>query len=443
MTVNALAIADLEADLIYVNQAYLKMWGYSEAEKEQVIGKSLSDFWQIKGKAVDILQALHKSGHWTGTLVAINKDGSPFDVHLSAGIINGKDGMPLGIVGLYSGTAQSQPMALEARTNLGLQIEQLTSELNRETAERQRAETALRDSENRFRSIVQNAADAIIIFDSQENILFWNQAAEKMFGYSIYETTGRQFASMMAERFHQVYRQETEKVIATGQVSQIGKMVEITGLRRDNSEIPLELSLSSWKTKEGILFTAILRDLTERKRNEQMLQHLATYDSLTNLPNRLLFLDRLSHAVNSAERHSRRMAVIFLDLDGFKTVNDSFGHENGDRVLEETSRRLTGCLRKSDTIGRLGGDEFAILLENVTGLEDTTIVVKKIIRAIQLPYTVSGQQIHLTVSLGISFYPEDGKDPQSLLRAADAAMYIIKEHGKNDYHFYNQSATPE
>jgi diguanylate cyclase (GGDEF)-like protein/PAS domain S-box-containing protein len=174
-----------------------------------------------------------------------------------------------------------------------------------------------------------------------------------------------------------------------------------------------------------------------RKQAEERVQHLAHYDELTGLPNRNMFHERLSQAFSQAQRHDKPLAVLFIDLDGFKIINDTLGHDAGDRVLKEVAGRLRGCLRESDTVGRLGGDEFVVLVEEFPQPVHVAAVAQKILTAVGAPFPLEGREFHVTASIGISTYPEDGRDVAALLKNADAAMYRAKEQGKNNYQFYS------
>ena len=174
-----------------------------------------------------------------------------------------------------------------------------------------------------------------------------------------------------------------------------------------------------------------------RKQAEERIRHLASYDELTGLPNRSMFHERLHHALAQAQRHSRPLAALFIDLDRFKNINDTLGHEAGDRVLKEVAERLRGCLRDSDTVGRLGGDEFVVLLEELPQLSDVAAVAQKILDAVARPFILAARDYHIGASIGISAFPEDGKDLQTLMKNADAAMYRAKEQGRNNYQFYS------
>lgn len=174
-------------------------------------------------------------------------------------------------------------------------------------------------------------------------------------------------------------------------------------------------------------------EFNEMRNAERLNRHLALHDSLTELPNRLYFNDRLAWAISYAQRNEDKLAVLFLDLDGFKEINDAFGHEHGDKVLRETAQRFKECIRSSDTIARLGGDEFIVVLSQLKGERDAAFIAQKFVKSLERPFEVDGTLVRLSVSVGISMYPRDGSEPAELVRKADIAMYKVKGTGKNAY----------
>ncbi len=187
----------------------------------------------------------------------------------------------------------------------------------------------------------------------------------------------------------------------------------------------------------GVL--ALYNDITEQKSVEETLKYLATHDTLTKLPNRSLFYDRLNHALLTAQRQDHQVAVFFLDLDGFKFVNDHYGHEVGDLLLQAVGKRMQQQVRQSDTVTRLGGDEFAFVFENINSTADAALIAEKLRLVLNKPFSVNSYTLHISPSIGISIAPQDGQDPETLLKNADAAMYRVKELGKDNYQFYSQT----
>ncbi len=301
-----------------------------------------------------------------------------------------------------------------------------------------RALESLRTSERRFRSVVETANDAIISADRRGNIVFWNSAAEILFGYSGDEIVNKPLALIMPKKFRGAHRRGLKRVVSTGESNIIGKTVEMTGLRKGGSEFPIELSLASWGTKEGIFFTGIVRDITERKRAEATIKELAYHDSLTGLPNRMLFNDRLTLELAHAHRNRQKFAVMMLDLDHFKDINDTLGHSVGDQLLQAVGHRLIGLLRKNDTVARMGGDEFLLLLPEIARVEAATKIAHKILKAVREPFVLDGNTLQISTSIGIATYPKDGKDGDTLMTHADNAMYRAKKEGRDTYQTYQR-----
>ena len=183
-------------------------------------------------------------------------------------------------------------------------------------------------------------------------------------------------------------------------------------------------------------------EVTERRRAEQMLRHVASHDGLTDLPNRALMMDRLDNAINRARRDDRKCAVLFIDLDGFKPINDSLGHDMGDVVLRETANRLVTSIRDTDTAARFGGDEFVLILTNLEKIEDAVPVAKKVLATISKPVDLNGNTAYVGGSIGIAIYPDHAGSAEELLKQADIAMYVVKEGGKNNYAMSSADTTP-
>ncbi|MEX0959477.1 MAG: EAL domain-containing protein [Burkholderiales bacterium] len=296
------------------------------------------------------------------------------------------------------------------------------------------AEAALRDNEERLRSTLDAALDCVISIDVAGRIIDFNPAAEKTFGYSRAEALGQDMASLMIpERYREAHFRGMTRHLENPDFHALNRRREVQALRRDGSEFPAEIAVVSTRTHDQTVFTAFLRDVSERKAAETRLLHMAHYDSLTDLPNRVLIQDRLRQAVAQALRSNRPGALLFIDLDRFKWVNDTLGHPVGDRLLKEVSARLEQCLRSGDTVGRLGGDEFAVILSNLSKAQDAQIVAQNIMCAFDRPFESKGHETFVTVSVGITVFPNDGQDADTLIRNADAAMYRAKDDGRNTF----------
>lgn len=302
-----------------------------------------------------------------------------------------------------------------------------------------RKERALRLTERHLATVLETSSDAIISVDEDQHIRHFNRGAAVIFGYTAEEVAGQPLDVLLPEHVREAYRQYIRSFAAEpGSMRMMADRAEITGRRKDGSEFPARASISKINTADGILFNVILRDVTERKHFEFQLTYLATHDDLTGLPNRNLLQDRLEQSLVHARRSGRMVAVLFFDIDRFKTINDSLGHDAGDQLLCRVAKRLLGCVRESDTVARLGGDEFVIVLADLTRRSDVTLVARKIHDALIQPMVISEQELFVTGSIGISLYPNDGKDLQALLMNADSAMYRAKDQGRNNFQFYTQ-----
>ena len=304
-------------------------------------------------------------------------------------------------------------------------------------ARRERAEEALASSEKRFRSLVQNASDVITILNADGRVRYVSPSVERVLGYSPEEYLG----------------QDVFDYVHSGDVWE-ARNTFAESLRREGISPPIEYRMrradGAWRYFEaiannmtddpsvgGVVLNAW--DVTERKALENELSHQAFYDPLTDLPNRALFMDRLAHALARAQRRRSKVAVMFLDLDNFKFVNDSLGHECGDQLLVAVGERLLECLRPEDTLSRFGGDEFTVLLEGATRLNEATGVAERIAGALRAPFTIDGRDLYVTASIGICVSIDGRERPGDLLRHADLAMYRAKRGGKDNYNVFDPS----
>lgn len=283
--------------------------------------------------------------------------------------------------------------------------------------------------------IVEMAAEGIISIDTKGMILSFNRAAQKMFGYSEAEIVGKNVALLMPSPHQDSHDGYLARYLQTGQTNVIDKFREMQGLRKDGMTFSMELAVTEVKLDDAHFFTAMLRDISEQKLAQQRIEQLAHYDVLTHLPNRSLFYDRLDQAMLIAKRNKHCIALFYMDLDGFKQVNDTLGHHIGDLLLVSVAERLQLCVRESDTLARLGGDEFTLILNDSHEREAVAMVAKKIIESLGHPFVLEGHTVHIGVSIGIACYPDNAASKGALLIVADKAMYAAKAAGKNTYQF--------
>jgi diguanylate cyclase (GGDEF)-like protein/PAS domain S-box-containing protein len=303
---------------------------------------------------------------------------------------------------------------------------QAAEELNRELAERKRAEEGLRLAATEVKTV----EEAVLVTNANNRIVSVNPAFTAITGYSPEDVIGNNsliFTSVKhsTESFKELWA----TLLATG--SWHGEILD----RRKNGESYVKwLSIKLVRDENDQLthHVAVFSDISKRKATEERMQHLAHHDVLTDLPNRALFSDRLQQEMTRAKRDKTRMALMFLDLDKFKPINDTLGHAVGDLLLKEVVKRLLNCVRESDTVSRIGGDEFVVLLPNIEAVQDAMLVADKILHVLARPFALAGTSLNISVSIGLAMYPEHGSDERALTKNADMAMYYAKAGGRNN-----------
>ena len=295
-------------------------------------------------------------------------------------------------------------------------------------------ERALEASEARFRVLTESGIDLISVIAQDGTLAYQSAALRTLLGYEPAETLGKDVFSMIHREDAEHARAAFRRILETRQTREA---IELRIRHRDGS----------WRTFEslgtncidnphikGVVFNS--RDVTDRKAIQQRIQHLAYHDNLTGLPNRGLLQDRLGHSIARAERSGRKVAVLFIDLDNFKNINDTLGHDVGDELLRHVSARLKQCVRVEDTIARQGGDEFIVLLDSLEDSRGASVVAQKILNGLRAPFKLAGTEQHVSGSVGIALYPDDGRDAQTLMKSADTAMFHGKSQGKNTYQYF-------
>jgi len=305
--------------------------------------------------------------------------------------------------------------------------------------ERKTMEEALFVEKERAQVTLNCIGDAVACTDSSGNITFLNLVAEKMTGWSLTEASGLPMSGVL--RILDASSRETTPnpmELAVGQNQTVHLPLNSILIRRDGFEIPIEDSVSPIHDREGLPTGAVIvfRDVSAARAMALQIVHSAQHDFLTGLPNRMLLNDRLSQAITLAPRHFKKVAILFLDLDGFKHINDSLGHPTGDKLLQSIAKRLVECVRGSDTVSRQGGDEFVVLLSEVERSEDTAITARRMLQAVAESHSIDQHDLHVTTSIGVSVYPDDGLDAETLIKNADTAMYQAKENGRQSYQFF-------
>ena len=310
-----------------------------------------------------------------------------------------------------------------------------------DVTERWNLETQLRESESRYASTVELAAVGIAHVDEAGRFLWSNRRFCDMLGYSLEELRKLTIADASHPEDADVTKTDRARLYA-GEIETVN--TEKRYVRKDGTVMWVRITSALRRATDGtpLYDISIVEDVSDRKVAEDRVQYLATHDEMTGLPNRALFAELLEHGIEGAGRRGTECALLFIDLDRFKIVNDSLGHEAGDLLLKEMAERLERCVRSSDVVARLGGDEFVVLLEDLKDSSAAADVARKIISGVMTPVEISGHECRVTASIGISRYPKDARDGQSLMKHADTAMYLAKEEGKNNFQFYSADTSP-
>ncbi len=397
----------LDARFLQVNQKLCAMLGYA---REELLGMKARDVTHPDDREINAHRRAQILAGEMSTYSAerrcLRKDGSLIWVNQTVSLVRDAAGTPLHFVRV---------------------VEDIT--------ERKAAESALRTSEETLRATFSQAGVGIIITSPEQRYLHVNDKYCDMLGYAREELLGMSNTDVLVPQQVENVLENRRKLIR-GEVQNVSNERQL--VRKDGSLIWIHQSTSLARDPNGgpRHFITVVADISERKRAEEQLTHLAHHDGLTGLPNRGLFYDRLGHALDQARRRNWIAGVMFVDLDRFKAVNDTLGHDAGDQLLREVAARLTQCVRSDDTVGRLGGDEFAVILTELARVEDAGLVAQKIIAALAAPFAIGGKEVFVTASVGIATYPGDADTAAALIKNADAAMYRIKGQGKNNFQFY-------
>lgn len=396
---------DLDGAITSWNRAAEKMYGYASAE---VIGRDLSFLLPTERQAeLRMIMERVQKGLAIENLETqrLNNAGSTLDVSLSISPIKDASGRVTG-----------------------------ASIIARDITAQNRAEERV----NLQSAALEAAANAIVITDSQGTIIWVNQAFTAMTGYSKEEAVGKNPRLLKSDKQPDRYYAELWSTISSGNVWR----GEIVNRRKDGTAYTEEMTITpvirDCNNPANRYFIAIKQDITTRKSAEQRVQYLAYYDDLTGLANRTLLQDRLEKAVADARRQKHKVALLFLDLDGFKDINDSLGHSVGDLLLQGVAERLTKWGREQDTIARLGGDEFLVMLPHVADVTDAAVATERLMDVLDGAFVIQGHSLHVSCSLGISIFPEHGEDGETLIKNADAAMYSAKQIGRRNVRFFTE-----
>ena len=302
-----------------------------------------------------------------------------------------------------------------------------------DTTGKKKAEEALRQSEEKYRALVENINDVFYTLDNQGTITYVSPVVERLSKYKVSDLIGKPFACI-------VYEDDLPGLLDSYNRLVSGHLEpwEFRAVDKDGRIIYVRTSSRPiYEDGEIVGVTALITDITEQKRLEQELVKMATHDFLTGLPNRALLIDRFKMASALAHRNKARLAVMSLDLDKLKSINDTLGHAVGDQVLKVVSTRLSRIIRASDTLARIGGDEFVLIMLETTHMEGAVAIAQKFLDSSTEPLLIEGHRLHLSTSIGIAIYPEDAEDLETLIKKSDAALYHCKEHGRNQFKFFS------
>jgi len=287
--------------------------------------------------------------------------------------------------------------------------------------------------------------DAVIVSNQKGEIIYCNAHATEILGYTEKEFLQLRIEDLVPKERRHVHTRYRKQYASNPKTRHLGStMTELFATHKDGHVVPVDISLSPLTTSTGVIVLSVLRDITERKRAQDQLHRLnhqlneiARFDTVTQLPNRYQFEETLSAELSRAKRHDHSFAVFFIDLDKFKPVNDTLGHDMGDLLLKQVADRVSAFIRKEDLFARIGGDEFAIIMTDIKHHDDALVLAKKVLDSIRKPYSLQEHNATISASIGIACYPDHGDTQKQLLRHADNAMYFVKQNGRNNLSFYH------
>jgi diguanylate cyclase (GGDEF)-like protein/PAS domain S-box-containing protein len=411
---DAIMVTDHNNQTLAVNKAFTHITGYTQ---EEIVGQNpnvLASGLESPDYYEEMWQAVMQAGNWSGEIQDKRKDGTIYIKWLRISVVRDPAGIITNFIGIFQ-----------------------------DITERKQAEEELTRSEIKFRTLYDSSSDAVMLLDRQ-GFLDCNKAALEMFGFPSKEEFCNKHPTDLSPKYQHggidsitLANRYFNRAMKEG-----GFRFDWLCRRLEGEEFPSEIQLSSMRLEGKVIIQATVRDITQRIRSEQEIERLAFYDSLTGLANRRLLLDRLQRALSANVRNDKHGAIIFIDLDNFKTLNDTKGHSVGDLLLIEVSRRLKNCVREEDTVARLGGDEFVLLLENLSTAHSEASanaehVAQKVLHELNRTYLLNGHEHHSSPSIGVAMFCDYSSNVESLVKHADSAMYQAKEAGRNTVRFYD------
>ena len=406
---NSILITDLNGTIVWTNPAFSVLSGYSAAE---VLGQNprlLNSGEHDKSFYAQMWATITAGDMWRGEIVNRRKDGSCYTEETTITPVSSRQS---GITHFVA--------------------------IKQDISERKRAERALREAEEKYRAIFEDAVVGIFQTTPEGRPLSINRSLAQMHGYDSPEQFLAEVSDVARELYVDPHQREELKHMLDENGVVHGAELEV--YRRDRTKKWVLANIRAVRDTDGniVLHEGTIEDITDRKVAEERVQYLAYYDALTGLPNRTLLQDRLAKALAAAPRRKEKVALLFLDLDRFKTINDSLGHSFGDLVLQEVAGRLKRWAREQDTVARVGGDEFLIVLTGVKDAGDGAVAAERIVKSLSAGFVVQGHSLGVSCSIGISLFPEHGADGETLINNADEAMYRAKEDGRNNIRFFTE-----
>ncbi|MDV3441225.1 PAS domain S-box protein [Pseudomonas otitidis] len=422
---SGLAVVSPEGRWLQVNQALVELLGYS---REELAGMSFADVTVPEDLDADLAQVERlirgEIDRYELEKRYVRKGGS----HVWVNITVTKQLDRRGALEHFLAVIND----IDARKHTETRLAELQRTLEQRVHERTQA---LAEREMELRAVLEHTQDAYVAIDSEGRISAWNRAAEALFGWTRDEAIGQAMHDLLIpEPMRQAHLDGLRHYLRTGEHQVLGRRIELDALHKDGRLMPLEVHIDALHTEGKVLFNAFLHEISQRKEREDRLRREALQDPLTGLPNRRALYDHLPTLMERADRRGEAFALMFLDLDGFKQVNDALGHDAGDALLREVARRLRASLRSADQVYRLAGDEFTLLVHPLGDRPAVHAVAEKVLAAIRTPYQLEGRSAEVQVSIGVAlFRPGDGRSHAQLIKDADTAMYQAKQQGRDRY----------
>jgi diguanylate cyclase (GGDEF)-like protein/PAS domain S-box-containing protein len=433
---DAMVVINQKKEIVLLNLQAEKQFGYP---RDELVGQQVANIipegFAERLRTDQLRSAEEALAQQIGTgieLIARRKEGSEFPIELMLSPLESAEGILI--------TAAIRDIT--ARKAAEANFQHKVDELSHAAEERGIMERALFEEKERAEVTLNSIGDAVVCTDVDGNITFLNLVAERMTGWPSAEAAGRPMAEVLvilSGDTRQIISNPMERAAAHDRTERLPE--NSTLRRRDGVEVSIEDSVAPIHDRHGMVTGAVIvfHDVTAARAMAVEMAHSAQHDFLTGLPNRMLLNDRIGQSITAAQRHRNKVAVLFLDLDGFKHINDSLGHSVGDKLLQSIAKCLVDCVRSSDTVSRQGGDEFIVLLSEVEHLEDAAITARRMLLAVGGAHGIEEHELRVTASIGASVYPDDGRDAETLVKNADTAMYQAKENGRQGYQFFKQS----